>query len=89
MILVLSDEERRKRKNKQNKIWRDTHKEQVAASKAREYQKHKEHYKKYRVLYWKENRESILQQNGEYNARSENKTRAREQRYQLKKSKKS
>ena len=53
MILVLSDEERRKKKNKQNKIWRDTHKEQVKESKAREYQKHKERYKKYRAKYWK------------------------------------
>ena len=84
MILVLSDEERRKKKNKRNKIWRDTHKEQVKESKAREYQKHKERYKKYRSKYWKKNRESILQQNREYNARPENKTRANKQKHQLK-----
>ena len=82
--MVLSDEEKRKRKNKQNKLWRDTHKEQVKESKAREYQKHKERYKKYRGKYWKENRESILQQNREYNARPENKTRANKQKHQLK-----
>ena len=87
MILVLSDEERRKKKNKQNKIWRDTHKEQVKESKAREYQKHKERYKKYRSKYWKKNRESLLQQNREYNARPENKARAIEQRDQHKISK--
>ena len=84
MILVLSDEERRKKKNKRNKIWRDTHKEQVKESKAREYQKHKENYKKYRAKYWKENRESLLQQNREYNARPENKKRANKQKHQLK-----
>ena len=84
MILVLSDEERRKKKNKQNKIWRDTHKEQVKESKAREYQKHKERYKKYHAQYRKKNRETLLQQNREYNARSENKTRAKEQKHQLK-----
>ena len=84
MILVLSDEERRKKKNKRNKIWRDTHKEQVKESKAKEYQKHKERYKKYRAKYWKENRESLLQQNREYNARPENKKRASKQKRQLK-----
>jgi hypothetical protein len=84
MILVLSDEERRKKKNKRNKIWRDTHKEQVKESKAKEYQKHKERYKKYRAKYWKENRKSILQQNREYNARPENKTRAKKQSHQHK-----
>ena len=84
MILVLSDEERKKRKNKRNKIWRDTHKEQVKESKAREYQKHKERYKKYRAKYWKKNRKSLLQQSKEYHARSENKTRAKEQKHQLK-----
>ena len=65
MILVLSDEERKKRKNKRNKIWRDTHKEQVKESKAREYQKHKERYKKYNAWYHKKNRETLLQQNRE------------------------
>ena len=84
MILVLSDEERRKKKNKRNKIWRDTHKEQAAASKAKEYQKHKERYKKYRSKYWKKNRESLLQQNREYSARPENKTRAKKQSHQHK-----
>ena len=84
MILVLSDEERRKRKNKQNKLWRDTHKEQVKESKAREYQKHKERYKKYNSWYHKKNRETLLQQNREYNARPENKKRANKQKHQLK-----
>jgi len=84
MILVLSDEERRKRKNKRNKIWRDTHKEQVKESKAREYQKHKENYKKYRAKYWKKNRKSLLQQSKEYHARPENKKRASKQKHQLK-----
>ena len=84
MILVLSDEERRKKKNKRNKIWRDTHKEQAAASKAKEYQKHKERYKKYNAWYHKKNRKSLLQQNREYNARPENKTRANKQKHQLK-----
>jgi len=87
MILVLSDEERRKKKNKRNKIWRDTHKEQAAASKAKEYQKHKERYKKYNAWYHKKNRKSLLQQNREYNARPENKARAIEQRDQHKISK--
>ena len=31
------DPDSRKEKNKRNKIWRDTHKEQVKESKAREY----------------------------------------------------
>ena len=84
MILVLSDEERRKKKNKRNKIWRDTHKEQVKESKAKEYQKHKKRYKKYHAQYRKKNRKSLLQQSKEYHARSENKTRAREQKHQLK-----
>ena len=74
----------RKKKNKRNKIWRDTHKEQVKESKAREYQKHKERYKKYRAKYWKENRKSLLQQSKEYHARPENKKRASEQKHQLK-----
>ena len=82
--MVLSDEERRERKNKRNKIWRDTHKEQVKESKAREYQKHKERYKKYRSKYWKKNKESLLQQNREYSARPENKKRANKQKHQLK-----
>ena len=73
------DPDARKAKVKRNKIWRDTHKEQVKESKAREYQKHKEYYKKYRDWYFKENKESILQQNREYNARPENKTRAKKQ----------
>ena len=84
MILVLSDEERRKRKNKQNKLWRNTHKEQVTASKAREYRENKERYKKYRVLYWKKNRESLLQQSKVYHARPKNKARAKKQKHQLK-----
>ena len=87
MILVLSDEERKKRKNKRNKIYRDTHKEQVKESKAREYQKHKERYKKYNAWYHKKNRETLLQQNREYNARPENKVRAVRQRDQHKISK--
>ena len=84
MILVLSDKELKKRKNKRNKIYRDTHKEKVKESKAREYQKHKERYKKYNAWYRKKNRKSLLQQSKEYHARSENKTRAREQKHQLK-----
>ena len=84
MILVLSDEERRKKKNKRNKIWRDTHKEQVKESKAREYQKHKERYKKYNAWYRKKNKKSLLQQNREYSARPENKTRAKKQSHQHK-----
>ena len=84
MILVLSDEERRKKKNKRNKIWRDTHKEQVKESKAKEYQKHKKSYKKYHAQYRKKNRKSLLQQNREYSARPENKTRAKKQSHQHK-----
>ena len=84
MILVLSDEERRKKKNKRNKIWRDTHKEQLKESKAREYQKHKKRYKKYHTQYRKKNRKSLLQQNREYSARPENKKRANKQKHQLK-----
>ena len=83
-LLVFTDKELKKRKNKRNKIYRDTHKEKVKESKAREYQKHKENYKKYRAKYWKENRESLLQQNREYNARPENKIRANKQKHQLK-----
>ncbi len=82
--MVLSDEEKRKRKNKQNKIWRDTHKEQVKESKAREYQKHKERYKKYHAKYRKKNREFLLQANRVYSARPENKVRANKQKHQLK-----
>ena len=78
------DPDARKAKVKRNKIWRDTHPEQVAASKAKEYQKHKEHYKKYNTWYHEENRETLLQQNREYNARPENKTRARKQSHQHK-----
>ena len=78
------DPDSRKAKVKRNKIWRDTHKEQVKESKAREYQKHKEDYRKYRDWYFKENRETILQQNREYNARPENKIRANKQKHQLK-----
>ena len=78
------DPDSRKAKVKRNKIWRDTHKEQVKESKAREYQKHKEDYRKYRDWYFKENRETILQQNREYNARPENKTRAKKQSHQHK-----
>ena len=81
------DPDARKAKVKRNKIWRDTHPEQVAASKAKEYQKHKEHYKKYNAWYHEENRETLLQQNREYNARPENKVRAIEQRDQRKISK--
>ena len=85
--MPLSDEERRKRKNKRNKIYRDTHKEQVKEGKTREYQKNKERYKKYHAKYRKKNRESLLQQNREYSARPENKARAIEQRDQHKISK--
>ena len=84
--MVFTDKELKKRKNKRNKIYRDTHKEKVKESKAREYQKHKEHYKKYHAKYRKKNREFLLQQNRVYSARPENKTRAREQKHQLKKS---
>ena len=84
--MVLSDKELKKRKNKRNKIYRDTHPEKVKESKAREYQKHKERYKKYNSQYRKKNRERYLQVNRVYSARPENKTRAREQKHQLKKS---
>ena len=40
--------------------------------------------RKYRDWYFKENRETILQQNREYNARPENKIHANKQKHQLK-----
>ena len=79
--MVFTDKELKKRKNKRNKIYRDTHKEKVKESKAREYQKHKERYKKYHAKNRKKNREFLLQQNRVYSARPENKTRAREQKH--------
>ena len=73
-----------KKKNKRNKIYRDTHKEQVAADKAKHYQENRKYYKEYNAWYHKKNRETILQQNREYNAKPENKTRARKQKHQHK-----
>jgi len=94
VILVLSDEERRKRKNKQGKIYRDTHKEQVKESKAKEYQKHKERYKKYNAQYNQRPEVKAKKQSPEfkaktksYNDRPEQKVRAIEQRDQRKISK--
>ena len=73
-----------KKKNKRNKIYRDSHKEQITADKTKHYQENREYYKKYNAWYHEENRETILQQNRDYNARPENKTRARKQKHQHK-----
>ena len=73
-----------KKKNKRNKIYRDSHKEQITADKTKHYQENREYYKKYNAWYHEENRETILQQNRDYNARPENKTRAKKQSHQHK-----